>query len=49
MPESFKKLSVGDSAHQKEYEDSDEELGWKFRALRIKPFNFNYLIHYRFI
>ena len=42
MPESFKKLSVGGSAHKKEYEHSDEELGGKVRAVRIKPLKFKY-------
>ena len=42
MPESFKRLSIGGSAHKKEYEHSDEELGGKVRAVRIKPLNFKY-------
>jgi hypothetical protein len=42
IPESFKKLSIGGSAHKKEYEHPDEELGGKVRAVRIKPLKFKY-------
>lgn len=42
MPENFKKLSVGGSAKKKDFESSEEELGGKVRAVRIKPLKFKY-------